>query len=37
MSGVKSGVLRHISSELLCTRGALESSLTDVWQQPFEQ
>jgi len=37
MSGVKSGVLCHSSSVLLCTRGALESSLTDVWQQLFEQ
>ena len=37
MSGVKSGVLCHSSSVLLCTRGALESSLTDVLQQLFEQ
>ena len=41
MSGVKSGVLCHSSSVLLCTRGALESkshsSLTDVRQQLFEQ
>jgi len=43
MSGVKSGVLCHSSSVLLCTRGALESkshqhsSLTDVWWQLFEQ
>ena len=41
MSGVKSGVLCHSSSMLLRTRDALESkvasSLTDVWQQLFEQ
>jgi len=42
-SGVKSGVLCHSSSVLLPTRDALEwkakfaSSLTDVWQQLFEQ
>jgi len=38
---VKSGVLCRSSSALLRTRGALEanvaSSLTDVWQQLFEQ
>ena len=42
MSGVKSGVLYHSSSVLLCTRSALESKShqqldTDVWQQLFEQ
>ena len=40
---MKSGVLCHSSSVLLPTRDALEwkakfaSSLTDVWQQLFEQ
>jgi len=39
MSGVKSGVLCHSCSVLLCTRGALKvtSCLTDVLQQLFEQ
>jgi len=41
MAGVKSGVLCRSSSVLLLTCGALgakvASSLTDVWQQLFEQ
>jgi len=41
MFGVKFGILSHSSSVLLCTCGALVSkvtiSLTDVWQQLFEQ